>query len=199
MRLLADACRTDTRVSGAQMTENMGRQSFHSLYMNSNKRDALHPANLPPSFMRPVWWQNPTAEMQRGLEDALEDLQAVTQEDKCTNLGSGRSPVASVPTGCATRIGPGGVPRPVRLDICVGSDTQGARQGMVSSRGSCDQAVGTSNGGCKSLERRRSRSEKHISIWGSRNSWDSRRDTPRARSSSTVTPQAKSTGADFNV
>jgi hypothetical protein len=86
-------CRTSDKRDIATRQPPDAIQSFHSLYMTSNKRDALHPDNLPRSFVRPVWWQNPTAEMQQGLREALQELAA--EEKRAGRIGRRESPKLS--------------------------------------------------------------------------------------------------------
>jgi hypothetical protein len=89
-------CRAPRDAPPQQVNERT--QSFHSLYMTSMKHDALHPDNLPRSFVRPVMWQNPTASMRQGVKEALQQL-ADEEREKARHQG-------------ALRLGPGGVPRP---------------------------------------------------------------------------------------
>lgn len=215
------ACRIDKRAYfGAGTPDEAPMQSFHSLYMTSNTRDALHPDNLPQSFVRPVWWQNPTAEMRTGLKEALEELQAAKREDEDdvgarhpteATLGSPASSASlSVahkgPEAADARTGPGGVPRPVRLDLSGGGERRGI--GSSASRGDGDASTWAAArvGRGRSREAQHSGAGRRGAIWGSRHSsWDSRSERPSTRGTSrgksahsTVTSGAR-TGEGCNV
>lgn len=60
----------------AAAAANAAAASYHSVHMASLQLDALHPSKLPRSFVRPVMWQNPTAEDRQGLRAALLELVA---------------------------------------------------------------------------------------------------------------------------